>query len=711
MKLSDFIRTNIDHILEKWEQFAKEIPCSEKMDSAALRDHAKGILQVIAADIDSIQTRDEQTEKSKGHVIRNKDEKTQAEMHGSARVSEGFSVNEAISEYRALRASVLRLWNDSNTTIPQGANDEIMRFNEAIDQALAESVARYSSEKEQYTRLFDTILSSSPDLSYIFDLEGRFIYANKALSNLYGMTLSEIIGKKFFEFNPPTSSEVQLEFSHVIESKLTHRGEIPYIDASGKKIMYEYIFVPVVDDKGNMEAIAGTARDITERKAIEEQIKKSANYDSLTNLPNRSLFHDRLEQELKHAERSGLPIALFFIDLDDFKIANDQLGHSAGDLLLQQVAERISACVRDSDTVSRLGGDEFTVILTEINKISHIEILAQKILDALAKPFLILQKDIRISASIGITLFPQDATTSENLVRNADQAMYAAKKAGRDRFSFFTSGMRDATWARIKVIDELRMALRRHQFSVYYQPIVDLSAEGIVKAEALLRWHHPQNGLMMPGEFISLAEETGLISEIDNWVLGEAAMHAREWSILLGVSFQISVNKSPVEFMSKTPMSNWRAHLEGLGLAWNSLTVEITEGILLSNSPNVTEKLDGLQKAGIQLSIDDFGTGYASMNYLKKFEVDYLKIDRSFVQDMTTSMHSRTIVEAIIAMAHKLGLKVIAEGVETVQQRDYLKTAECDYAQGYFFSQPLSSQNFEKLLNVNKHNQADPPHP
>lgn len=384
-KLSDFIRTNIEPILETWEQFAKDIPAAHQMNTTALRDHAKGILSVIADDLERPQTSYEQSEKSKGrgpqHLVG-----TEAEMHGAARVTEGFSVNEALSEFRALRASVLQLWIDSNTTPPQAAIDELIRFNEAIDQALTESVARYSIDNEKYTRLFDTLLSTSPDLNYIFDLNGRFIYANRSLATLYGMSLSEIVGKNLFDLGISIASDLQQKLRQVMDAKETYRGEMPSL-ASGKEVIYEYIFVPVRNNDGHVEAIAGTARDVTERKASEEKIKRSANYDFLTGLPNRNLFRDRLEQEIKHAERTGLSIALLFIDLDGFKEVNDRLGHDAGDQLLQLTAQRIGSCVRGTDTVARLGGDEFTVILTKVNKISHIEILAREILEELARIF------------------------------------------------------------------------------------------------------------------------------------------------------------------------------------------------------------------------------------------------------------------------------------------------------------------------------------
>ena len=696
-KLSDFIRTNLDPILSDWEKFAKDIPAARHLKQSALRDHAIDMLRAIAANLDEAQTPLEQTEKSKGRAPRSA-RQSAAELHGAARVSEGFSVNDAVAEFRALRASVLRLWIESSPIVPHTLSHELMRFNEAIDQALAESLARHSADKERYASLFDTLLSSSPDLHCIFDVDDRLVYANQSFARLHGMSIDEIIGKKFSEVFPVLGAELRPRLQQVIDDREPYRREIAYTIVPGREATYEYFFVPVFDNDGGVKAIAATAHDVTERKDSEAEIRRSANYDSLTGLPNRSQFRDRLEREAKHSARTGLPLALLFIDLDGFKEVNDRLGHDAGDQLLRETARRITSCVRGTDTVARVGGDEFTVILTELNKTAHVEILTQQILDELAKPFSILRKDVHISGSIGITFFPQDATTPENLVRNADQAMYVAKKAGRNRFSFFTIDMRNSAWARLKVMDALRQALPKHQLSVYYQPIVDLATGRIAKAEALLRWHHPQNGLVYPAAFIGLAEEIGLIGEIGEWVLGEAVTRVREWSALLGAPFQISVNKSPVEFMSKAPMRNWDTQLAALGLAWNSISVEITEGLLLNDSPSVREKLNNLQAAGVQLAIDDFGTGYSSMAYLRKFKVDFLKIDQSFVHDMSANVDSRIVAETIIVMAHKLGLKVIAEGVETADQMNWLRAAGCDFAQGYVFSPPVSAQDFEKLL-------------
>ncbi len=690
MTLPDFIRANVDVIVSRWETFAKTISGAHGMDRVTLRDHAKGLLLTIAADLDQSQTPREQVAKSEGRGPE-ASAQTQAEVHGNDRLSAGFSIDETISEFRALRASVMQLWGDSAPTAPQASSKEATRFNEAIDQAISESLERYS-------RLFDALLSSSPDLKFIMDTRGRLVYANKITARLLNMPLEEMAGKNFVDLGVPNALELHQKLQGVIDSRISHSGEMSFSAAAADETIFEYIFEPVCNESGYLDAIAATARNVTERKAKEKEAVRSANYDLLTGLPNRSYFLNQLHQDVKRAERSGLSIALLFIDLDGFKNVNDRQGHDAGDQLLQQVAQRIGSCVRGSDTVARLGGDEFTVILTDVNKVLHVEIWVQETLVALAKPFSVAGKEVRISASIGITLFPQDASAPDDLLRNADQAMYAAKKAGKNCFSYFTAAMREAAWARLQVIDELSHAIPRNELAVYYQPIVALADETIVKAEALLRWRHPTSGLLLPHDFIELAEETGLIGDIGEWVLTDAMNCAKEWSTLLGRPFQISVNKSLSELISKLPMRDWDTRMNALALPRNSLSVEITEDILTNESPNVREKLDYLRTVGVQLAIDDFGTGYSSMRFLNKLNVDFLKIDMSFVHALATSNDSRLIAEMIIVMAHKFGLKVIAEGVETVEQRDWLKQAKCDYAQGYFFSSPVSSQELGNLL-------------
>jgi predicted signal transduction protein with EAL and GGDEF domain len=354
--------------------------------------------------------------------------------------------------------------------------------------------------------------------------------------------------------------------------------------------------------------------------------------------------------------------------------------------------------VQPGDTVARLGGDEFTVILTETAEMAHIEQVAQQIIDQLAEPFLLGDETAYVSASIGIALYPGDADSPEQLMRNADQAMYRSKASGRNQLRFFEPAMQETAMNRLRITGALRRALTQRQLELYFQPIVELGSGRIAKAEALLRWHRPGFGLVLPGDFIESAEESGQIVEIGDWVFEQAVLWTTRWSALSGQTFQISVNKSPVQFQSNLKAHPWVERLKQLQLPTNSLSVEITENVLLNFSGNVFDKLRELQKGGMEVSIDDFGTGYSSLSYLKRLDIDYLKIDRSFIDEMTHDSISRTIAETIIVMAHKLGLKVVAEGVETPAQRDWLVQQRCDYAQGHLFAPAMPAADFELML-------------
>ena len=440
MRLSDFILTNLKAVLQEWQDFAATlVPAGQTMDKTDLLDHAKKMLEAIATDLDKPQTEREETKKSKGHVVSTLGEETAASSHGKERQTFGFSLDAMVAEYRALRASVTRLWQKSllDQSVPVTMIGDLIRFNEAIDQAISESVASYSLEKDQQTRMFDTILSSSPDLNFTFTMNGKFSYVNKALAELLERPYSHIVGQSFSDLGLSNATDLQIQIQYATQSKQQIRGEMPYTSPSGKQSFYDYIFVPVLDEAGHVEAIAGTARNITERKAMEDLNWRRANYDQLTGLPNRRLFLDRLDRDIKHAVRSGGKIALLFIDLDRFKEANDTFGHHAGDLLLKLVTNRIRSCVRETDTVARLGGDEFTVIVQDLADSKHAQVVALNVLATLTEPFQILDNSVSISASIGIALWPKNAHTPDQLLKNADQAMYVAKNAGRNQFSFF----------------------------------------------------------------------------------------------------------------------------------------------------------------------------------------------------------------------------------------------------------------------------------
>jgi diguanylate cyclase (GGDEF)-like protein len=443
------------------------------------------------------------------------------------------------------------------------------------------------------------------------------------------------------------------------------------------------------------------ASEVHDRMRIEQALRE-VSFDRLTGLPNRSVFHDRLEMDIKKAHRSRLPLALLFIDLDHFKEINDTLGHDTGDQLLQQVGERLSTYVRETDTVARIGGDEFTITLGELQDLNTVTHVAQKILGDLAGPFQLGNKVAYISASIGITLYPQDATSAGELLRNADQAMYWSKDIGRNRFTYFTRSMQEAAQARMALSNDLRGAFSQGQLNVHYQPIVDMRSGRICKAEALIRWHHPAHGMISPVEFIPIAEHTGLIVAIGDWVFHEALRQATQWRAL-DPHFTVAVNISPVQFYRNNGDSHrdWLAHCAGdppRQAGAPAVGLEITEGLLLTANASVMQQMQAFRDAGICISLDDFGTGYSSLSYLRKFSLDSLKIDRSFVDNLENDGANVALCEAIIVMAHKLGLKVIAEGVETRAQHALLREAGCDFAQGYLFGQAMPPDDFEALL-------------
>ncbi len=441
--------------------------------------------------------------------------------------------------------------------------------------------------------------------------------------------------------------------------------------------------------------------EVHDRRLIEQALRE-VNIDRLTGLPNRNVFQDRLEMDIKKAHRSGLPLALLFIDLDHFKEINDTLGHQVGDMLLKQVGQRLQTYVRESDTVARLGGDEFTITLSELHNVDTVTDVAQKIRNDLAKPFLLGNELAYISASIGITLYPRDAQTAGELLRNADQAMYQSKDNGRNRFTYFTASMQEAAQARMAISNELRRAIDEDQLTVYFQPIIDMKNGHIRKAEALVRWLHPLRGAVSPVDFIPIAEHTGQIVTIGNWVFRKALAHARRWR-RFDQQLTVNINVSPAQFYH-TNGENCRHWLTDLSFDPGGATgspevgIEITEGLLLASNSAVMKQLLAFQQAGIKISLDDFGTGYSSLSYLRKFNLDYLKIDKSFVYNLEHDAANVALCEAIIVMAHKLGLKVIAEGVETAQQYEMLRRAGCDYGQGFLFGEPLPPDEFEALL-------------
>ncbi|CAD6877850.1 diguanylate cyclase/phosphodiesterase (GGDEF & EAL domains) with PAS/PAC sensor(s) [Methylomonas albis] len=574
--------------------------------------------------------------------------------------------------------------------------DDIQMIEQASHLA---GIAIDRSRSNEELQLASLVYQNSSEAMAVTDAQGMILNVNPAFTDLTGYTLDEVIGKNHNILNSERQGEQFYQAMwQAINSSGHWKGEIWNRRKNGEIFAEQLTINTIFSADGLPQRRVALFSDITQKKQSEELIWNQANFDPLTGLPNRRMFHDRLDQEIKKAHRSGLQVALILLDLDRFKEINDTLGHDMGDLLLKDASQRLLRCVRDSDTVARLGGDEFTVILGELEDADNLERVVKNILQRLAEPFQLKTKVAYVSASIGITLYPKDAERIDALIKNADQAMYAAKHQGRNRYCYFTPSMQEAAQTRMLIAEDLRHALETDQFEVYYQPVVELGSGAIHKAEALIRWQHPTRGMVSPAEFVHIAEDIGLIAEIGDWVFKQAASQVKQWRSRYHPDFQISVNKSPVQFYEGHSRQTWLEHLQTLELPGESIVAEITEGLLLDASNVVKDQLLAFRDAGIQVSLDDFGTGYSSLAYLKKFDIDYLKIDQSFVGNLSPDSSDKILCEAIIVMAHKLGMKVIAEGIETEQQRQLLLDADCDYGQGYLFSRPLSANAFEELL-------------
>jgi diguanylate cyclase (GGDEF)-like protein/PAS domain S-box-containing protein len=560
---------------------------------------------------------------------------------------------------------------------------------------------------------FRTMFEASPlGIALIDSITYEYRDINPRYQEIVGRSQQELSAMKWLEVGHPedvgqVKAQMALLTAQQIDNfKVTSRLFRP----DGGMTWIEVSITAIETEQGSHPHHLCMIEDVTAKKQSETLIWQQANFDTLTQLPNRRMFHDRLAHDMLKSQRDKSRIAILFIDLDHFKEVNDTLGHHQGDILLVDAARRISACVRKSDTVARLGGDEFTVILSELGHDGgeRVEAIAQNIIDSLLQPFELGQEQAFVSASIGITLYPDDALDIDDLLKHADQAMYAAKGAGRNRFSYFTPTLQVAALNRMRLTNDLRGALKGKQFALYFQPIVHLRTGRIHKAEALIRWNHPQRGIVSPLEFIPLAEASGLIIDIGEWVFRESVLWVKRWRQEHHPAFQVSVNQSPLEFQREDGSYDaWLQHLRTLDLPGQSVVVEITEGLLLDANTAVSNKLLQLRDAGIQVALDDFGTGYSSLSYLKKFDIDYLKIDRSFTRNLAPDSSDMALSDAIIVMAHKLGLRVIAEGVETPEQRDLLAAAGCDYGQGYLFARPMPAAQFDALLRAQA--KAQPP--
>lgn len=553
---------------------------------------------------------------------------------------------------------------------------------------------------EEQLMLADFVYQNSSEGMMVVNAENHIISINPAFTKITGYSPADVIGCDPKILNSGKHFPV---FFHSMWQQLASegswQGEIINRRKSGEEYVQWLVINNVYDSSGVVMRRVGLFADITEKKQAIEQIWLQANYDPLTQLPNRRLFNDRLQQELKKAIREKNLLGLLFLDLDHFKEVNDRLGHRVGDALLIEAARRIRLCVRDADTVARLGGDEFTVIVNELTEVSDLERVAHSILEVLAEPFVFAKEHAYVSASIGIAVYPVDTDSCDDLLRFADQAMYVAKARGRNGYCFFTTAMQRAAQERSTTSNDLHRALEMQEFQVFYQPIVNLHTREIEKLEALLRWQHPQRGLLGPEAFIKIAEENGLMYTIGDWVFKQAVQQLKVWRQQLRADLQISINNSRVQFHNFGQSGGpGLSYLESLELPAESIILEIKEEYLQEMGTQVAEKLLTFSQHGIKLALDDFGTGHSSLANLRKFHIDYLKIDASYIQNLAPGNESLLLVETIVAMAHKLGLKVIAEGVETELQRSLLHQSACDYAQGYLIAEALSADAISALL-------------
>jgi diguanylate cyclase (GGDEF)-like protein/PAS domain S-box-containing protein len=610
---------------------------------------------------------------------------------------------------RFLNADGHTVWASLNVSLVKDSEGGPLYFVSQIQDITERKRAEEALDRLSHQH--EMVLKSAGEGIFGLDLEGHATFVNPTAANMTGWDADDLLGRSLhdaLQHTKPDGAPYPKEECPIyaaFATGATHsRDDEVFWRKDGTSFPVEYVSTPISED-GEIAGAVVTFRDITERKALEGQLRHQAFYDPLTGLPNRALFMDRLEHALARVNRRGSKVAVLFMDLDNFKVINDSLGHRVGDQLLTAVAERLKVNLRPEDTAARLGGDEFTILVEDVTSVGDVAQIAERIAEILQPPFILEEQEVFVTVSIGITLNNSTQAQPADLLRHADLAMYRAKHRGKARYEMFEPSMDAKAVERLMLETGLRRALVRQQFRVYYQPIVALENDEVTGVEALVRWEHPQRGLLLPEAFLSVAEETGLIVRIGDWVLREAVNQARIWQERYPDTqpLTISVNLSNREFFHPKLVTEV---LDESEIDPARLQLEITEGAMKSNGTSATERtLRNLRRMGVQLAIDDFGMGYSSLSYLKRFPVDFLKIDRSFIaglgQDTDGEPKDEEIVKAMIDLTHALGLKVIAEGVETSEQLARLRTMKCDLAQGNYFSEPLPSGALAKILKQN----------
>ncbi|WP_028390070.1 bifunctional diguanylate cyclase/phosphodiesterase [Bacillus cihuensis] len=615
--------------------------------------------------------------------------------------------------YTGMEAATFTLshLNPGNHTVANHDSDTIVIF-VAISAVIILGIVLVSSfildkRLNEEIAFKGAILESVLDCVIIINHQGNIIECNPAVEKIFEYSRQEIIEqnmeKKLFLHSSLSNMSFSTPFIQTNEKwMLNKRFEVTGVRKSGEEFPVEMTITRIKKD--GLPVYTVYARDITEFKNVEKTIKQMAYHDTLTGLPNRRMFHKKLEQSLIEAKEHHSTVAVAFLDLDRFKNINDSMGHALGDLLLCGVANRLSGCLDDEDVVSRNGGDEFTIILNDTSEQDVID-TAERIIHSLLEPFNLEDHEVFVTTSIGISMYPRDGKDSETLIKNADAAMYKTKESGKNGFSFYQPASGPGTPHQLQLETELRRALERNEFEVYYQPQFNTNTNEIIGVEALVRWNHPERGMIQPVHFIPLAEETGLIVPLGNWVLRSAVIQCKKWQ--KSDSIQLSVNFSALQFQNPTIISVIKEILDEADFNPSLLTIEITESIAMDVDYSI-EVLRNLKTMGIKISMDDFGTKYSSLGFLKKMPIDHLKIDRSFMSNVMYDSDDAAIVKAIISMAHSLNINVIAEGVEDENQLSFLKDLKCNEIQGFLLSPPVSVENFEVLLQKYTTNMGNP---
>jgi diguanylate cyclase (GGDEF)-like protein/PAS domain S-box-containing protein len=568
----------------------------------------------------------------------------------------------------------------------------------AVERKIMEEALFAEKERAQVT------LNSIGDAVVCTDIAGDITFLNPVAEKMTGWSLQEAAGRPMTEVfrtldaisSEPTETTAELA---ILQIRAVHLPpSCTLIRRDGMEIPIEDSIAAIHNREGQAIGAVIVFRDVSVAQAMAQQITHSAEHDYLTGLPNRMLLNDRISQAIAAARRHGKQVAVLFLDLDGFKHINDSLGHPIGDQLLKSVAARLVACVRGADTVSRQGGDEFVVLLSDLLQPEDAAVMAARVLRAVAEPHSIEHHDMHVTTSIGVSVYPDDGSNAENLIKNADTAMYQAKENGRQSFQFFKPAMNARAVQRQSIEESLRRALERGELSLHYQPKINLRTAKITGAEALIRWTHPTRGLVSPAQFIPIAEDCGLILPIGRWVMREACRQAQQWTDDGLPRMTIAVNVSAMEFRDDDFLKNLFRILEDSRLDPQALEVELTESVLMKRVDSTAAILQTLRKSGVQVAIDDFGTGYSSLSYLRKFPIDALKIDQSFVRQIANGADDAAIVAAVISMAQSLKLRVIAEGVETLKELEFLQSKGCEEAQGYYFSRPVPALQFAQFL-------------